>query len=198
MVGSSIANLASPSKGKLQGRRYLSPETVRKNLLPVTTADTQSPEDGEDDVVDDAAETETRTRGQGRHIEAVAAAEEGRAAPCPLPSSSVSPTAMSAMGRTASVGRGMSEKAKGKQRASVGFEDVVDDSEQGADRATRREDAKAVPEAKGRSVTVIFANEGPEGGKVDVWVEEGESVGKVKDQVSAIFCLFRLFLGVAV
>ncbi|ORY30538.1 hypothetical protein BCR39DRAFT_528610 [Naematelia encephala] len=42
---------------------------------------------------------------------------------------------------------------------------------------------------KGRHVTVIFANEGPstgEGGNLEIWVEDGESVGHVKDQIRAL------------
>lgn len=68
-----------------------------------------------------------------------------------------------------------SEKARGKQRA-------VDTSD---------EDEPALPKAKGkarkaeagRAVTVIFSNE-EAGGNLEVWVEDGESVGHVKENVS--------------
>ncbi|WOO76827.1 DSC E3 ubiquitin ligase complex subunit 3 [Vanrija pseudolonga] len=67
-----------------------------------------------------------------------------------------------------------SEKARGKQRA-------VDTSD---------EDEPAVPKAKGkarkaeagRAVTVIFSNE-EAGGNLEVWVEDGESVGHVKENI---------------
>jgi hypothetical protein len=63
-----------------------------------------------------------------------------------------------------------SEKGKGKRRAEEEEEEeeeveVVDE-----------------PVQRGRGVTVIFSNE--EGG-LEIWVEEGESVGSVKDQVGA-------------
>ena len=42
---------------------------------------------------------------------------------------------------------------------------------------------KKVKVEKGRRVTIIFSNEGKEG-NLELWVEPGETVGSVKDQVS--------------
>jgi hypothetical protein len=40
-------------------------------------------------------------------------------------------------------------------------------------------------EMRGRHVTIIFSNEAEvAGGNLEVWVDEGETVGSVKDQVS--------------
>jgi hypothetical protein len=91
--------------------------------------------------------------------------------------------------------RVMSEKAKGKRRAVAADVDVeagegtgAEEGEARASKGTGKREAVKEKEDLGRSVTIIFANEGPEGGKVDVWVEEGESVGKVKDKVSWVAC----------
>lgn len=40
-------------------------------------------------------------------------------------------------------------------------------------------------EMRGRHVTIIFSNEAEvAGGNLEIWVDEGETVGSVKDQVS--------------
>jgi hypothetical protein len=66
-----------------------------------------------------------------------------------------------------------SDKAKGKQRATSPPDEEPPTEGKGKQRA-------ADP---GRPVTVIFSNEEDAGGHLEVWVEEGESVGKVKDKV---------------
>ena len=60
--------------------------------------------------------------------------------------------------------RPLSEKSKGKQR-----QESTDDGEQ-------------PPQIKGRHVTVIFSGEDSE--NLELWVENDESVGGVKEQVS--------------
>lgn len=60
---------------------------------------------------------------------------------------------------------GLSDKAKGKQRA---------------------EPEPELPQPaheRGCNVTIIFSNEESAGGNLDVWVDEDESVGSVKDKV---------------
>lgn len=108
---------------------------------------------------------------------------------------------------------GLSEKAKGKQRATdaeaaaadatgpssssrFDEEDTFDAPSPHRSRstgATRRDDdsnsAAGPPPRRGRCVTIIFSNESEvAGGNLEVWVEEGESVGKVKDQVRLTAC----------
>lgn len=96
----------------------------------------------------------------------------------------------------------MSEKARGKQRARAlsGISAASRGDNEREDETGSREglgegsQIHSQPQARGRSVTVIFANEGPEGGKVDVWVEEGESVGMVKDQVCVYYRILLLVI----
>ena len=98
--------------------------------------------------------------------------------------------------------QGMSEKARGKQRARAlsGISAASRGDNEREDETGSREglgegsQIHSQPQARGRSVTVIFANEGPEGGKVDVWVEEGESVGMVKDQVCVYYRILLLVI----
>ncbi|CAK9784614.1 hypothetical protein CC85DRAFT_270087 [Cutaneotrichosporon oleaginosum] len=66
-----------------------------------------------------------------------------------------------------------SDKAKGKQRATTPPDDEPPTLDKGKARA---------PDV-GRPVTIIFSNEEDAGGHLEVWVEEGESVGKVKDKI---------------
>jgi hypothetical protein len=84
--------------------------------------------------------------------------------------------------------RERSDKAKGKQRA-VDVSD--DDSNQnshnagpgGSSSASKdRGKARAEP-VLGRAVTVIFSDDT---GNLEVWVDDGESVGHVKEQVSCL------------
>jgi hypothetical protein len=74
---------------------------------------------------------------------------------------------------------GLSEKSKGKQRADVDFNNDVDaeqvEGDIGGEGQARR----------GRAITIIFSNE-DSGKNLDLWIEEGESVGSVKDQVGVI------------
>lgn len=67
-----------------------------------------------------------------------------------------------------------SDKARGKQRAHSAPEDEA---------PLDKGKARAPPADQGRPVTVIFSNEEDAGGHLEVWVEEGESVGKVKDKI---------------
>jgi len=84
----------------------------------------------------------------------------------------------------------MTEKAKGKQRAVepdleaqhlLADNDCDNDDEDGSDRDIKEVGRTKVVE-RGRRVTVIFSNEEKEG-NLEVWIEPGETVGKVKDQV---------------
>ena len=88
-----------------------------------------------------------------------------------------------------------SEKSKGKQRAlEPGLNGEVDLEAQNLmaepgeiDGDTHGDGASGVRKKveKGRRVTVIFSNEGKEG-NLELWVEPGETVGSVKDQVSLL------------
>ena len=72
-----------------------------------------------------------------------------------------------------------SEKAKGKQRA---LETDTEGDEQDIPNHTTGNDE--VEKSLGRHVTIVFANESESGsGNLEMWVEEGESVGSVKEQV---------------
>lgn len=84
----------------------------------------------------------------------------------------------------------LSEKSKGKQRAID-----QDQSESLPLLTSPIEDEDPTVEVKkvrlqrGRHVTVIFSGEGDEAseGNLEIWVEDGESVGTVKEQVSVIY-----------
>ncbi|BEI89271.1 uncharacterized protein CcaverHIS019_0206330 [Cutaneotrichosporon cavernicola] len=71
-----------------------------------------------------------------------------------------------------------SDKAKGKQRAIS----PSDDEAQAPPDLPKAKGKTRAPDP-GRPVTVIFSNEEDAGGHLEVWVEEGESVGKVKDKI---------------
>jgi hypothetical protein len=69
-----------------------------------------------------------------------------------------------------------SEKAKGKQRADP-FEPIDDIAEGRPPRARPST-------SRGRGAIVIFTNEAEvSGGNLEVWIDEGESVGRLKDKV---------------
>jgi hypothetical protein len=72
----------------------------------------------------------------------------------------------------------LSDKAKGKRRATFRDEDHTDiDSDSKADGGIKEED-------RGRSVTFRFTgDEEYSTGDLDVWVDAGETVGRVKDKV---------------
>jgi len=87
---------------------------------------------------------------------------------------------------------GRSDKAKGKQRAV----DVSDDEANGtgggsgsgsasgsggSPKGKAKDSDAEKPEERGRAVTVIFSDDT---GNLEVWVEDGESVGHVKEKVS--------------
>jgi hypothetical protein len=84
----------------------------------------------------------------------------------------------------------MTEKVKGKQRAVepdleaqhlLADNDSYNDDEDDSDREIK-ESRRAKVVERGRRVTVIFSNEEKEG-NLELWIEPGETVGKVKDQV---------------
>jgi hypothetical protein len=54
-------------------------------------------------------------------------------------------------------------------------------------RAFDHDDDEQEEDERGRCVTIRFTGDG--GGDLDVWVEEGESVGSVKEKVSSVFRL---------
>ena len=109
--------------------------------------------------------------------------------------------------------RQMSEKTKGKQRAIHDIEneagsELVDDghqtyrSESPVQAGSEDEEGsgssrmgKSVKPAKkaGRCVTIIFSGEeeGTSEGNLEIWVDDGESVGSVKDQVGCRFRVLR-------
>ncbi|GMK55149.1 hypothetical protein CspeluHIS016_0202050 [Cutaneotrichosporon spelunceum] len=70
-----------------------------------------------------------------------------------------------------------SDKAKGKQRATT---PAASDDDAAEASTVRTPAASRVPDP-GRPVTVIFSNESS--GNLEVWVEEGESVARVKDKI---------------
>lgn len=78
----------------------------------------------------------------------------------------------------------MSEKSKGKQRAAN--QDTFD-----APLVTSplEEDEPRSKVVRGRHVTIIFSGEGDGAaeGNLEIWVEDDESVGTVKDQVRLLF-----------
>lgn len=80
--------------------------------------------------------------------------------------------------------RHLTDKAKGKQRAvepDLEAQHPLTDPRDQYDDTGERE--RKVKVEKGRRVTIIFSNEGKEG-NLELWVEPGETVGSVKDQVS--------------
>lgn len=100
----------------------------------------------------------------------------------------------------------MSEKTKGKQRAMSDLEDQAesspllhdpyddqldspvdeDEHEERGDVTMRKGKGRAPPKKAGRCATIIFSGEeeGTSEGNLEIWVDDGESVGSVKDQVS--------------
>lgn len=85
-----------------------------------------------------------------------------------------------------------SDKARGKQPAvdDASDDDEEEESPSGPSKGEKgKERAAAVDQ--GRPVTVIFSNESEAGGNLEVWVEDGESVGKVKDKVGTVGLAIR-------
>lgn len=81
----------------------------------------------------------------------------------------------------------LSDKAKGKRRA-------VDDDHQESSKNVEGLGAGGSPgtkrstqEERGRSITFRFTGEAVDTGDLDVWVDAGESVGRVKDKVRSRF-----------
>lgn len=83
--------------------------------------------------------------------------------------------------------RHLTDKARGKQRAVdtdvEAQHPLTDPRDDEAEPISTGEREKRVKVDKGRRVTIIFSNEGKEG-NLELWVEPGETVGSVKDQVS--------------
>ena len=75
----------------------------------------------------------------------------------------------------------LSDKAKGKRRAT----DPDDHQNDDEDRTSGKGKSKVEPveEERGRSITFRFTGEAVDSGDLDVWVDAGESVGRVKDKV---------------
>lgn len=96
------------------------------------------------------------------------------------PSAHMAPASRSKLQARRYLPEPQSDKARGKQRAVEGDDDEPLTSERRSDKGKGRAEP---PVDLGRPVTVIFSNEEDAGGHLEVWVEEGESVGKVKDKV---------------
>ena len=79
----------------------------------------------------------------------------------------------------------LSDKAKGKRRATDP-DDHQDDDENGAS-GKGKSKVEPVEEERGRSITFRFTGEAVDTGDLDVWVDAGESVGRVKDKVRSRF-----------
>jgi len=86
----------------------------------------------------------------------------------------------------------LSEKAKGKQRASsehrpsLLFPGLVQSPEDEDGPVSPVRPSSKTARRTGRAVTIIFSGEedGTSEGNLDIWVEDGESIGSVKDQAS--------------
>lgn len=159
---SSTPALSAASRTKLQGRRYLSPESPLRSL----------------DASPSSAEIEGSWSSR-------------------LPPAPPTPAGWYAHDN----GMELSEKAKGKRpvrgdslntvsSGSSGSIEEDDDFDAATIRAGSTETVYAggqvrAKQRKGRNVTVMFANAGEgEGGNLELWVEDGENVASVKDQVS--------------
>lgn len=125
--------LSPASRTKLQGRRYLSPESSLRPLDPVNDSSNTRATDGHDTehVLSDKAKGKRPVRGDSTRLDV----DEG------------------------SLDQGLYEPKGDKKKVKV---------------------------RRGRNVTVMFANAGSgETGNLELWVEDGENVGSVKDQVSS-------------
>lgn len=100
------------------------------------------------------------------------------------PSAHMAPASRSKLHARRYLPEPQSDKARGKQRALEGEDDDREPSS--SERRSEKGKSRAAPSVDlGRPVTVIFSNEEDAGGNLEVWVEEGESVGKVKDKVGS-------------
>lgn len=150
--------LSPASRTKLQGRRYLSPETPLRplDISPSTPESAYLDKAGSGYRGDQSASSTERN---GLSEKAL-----GKR-PARGPVSDSRPSAIDAdqeeRGGPEAIGLGISTgKGKGKGKAKV---------------------------VKGRNVTVMFANAGDgEGGNLELWIEDGENVAHVKDQVSPL------------
>lgn len=78
----------------------------------------------------------------------------------------------------------LSDKAKGKRRALPDDHNNDEDvNNNNASISGLRK--KAAEEERGRSITFRFTGEAVDLGDLDVWVDAGESIGRVKDKVSS-------------
>ncbi|WVF69009.1 hypothetical protein IAT40_003783 [Kwoniella sp. CBS 6097] len=96
----------------------------------------------------------------------------------------------------------ISAKDKGKGRADIDLEagpgpgpgpaeaEAEADSDEIGSKATTKggkQGKKKKKEERGRHVTIIFSNESENtGGNLEIWVEDGENVGSVKDQIKTL------------
>ena len=100
-----------------------------------------------------------------------------------------SPASRSKLGARRHISLPLTDKARGKQRASADSPEVDLEAQHLTSEPGEVDDGDAIPDGrkakveKGRRVTIIFSNEGKEG-NLELWVEPGETVGSVKDQVS--------------
>ena len=92
--------------------------------------------------------------------------------------------------------RTLSEKAKGKQRASSEpqpsgglFPNLVQSPVDEDGPSSPIKTSSKTKRRTGRAVTIIFSGEedGTSEGNLDIWVEDGESIGSVKDQVGLVW-----------
>lgn len=99
------------------------------------------------------------------------------------PSAHMAPASRSKLHARRYLPEPQSDKARGKQRA---VDDESDDDDASPSATGGKGKERAAPVDQGRPVTVIFSNESEAGGNLEVWVEDGESVGKVKDKVGTL------------
>jgi hypothetical protein len=84
----------------------------------------------------------------------------------------------------------LSEKAKGKRpvRGDPAKDgSSIDPNENEDDESLLDTATKTAREKRGRNITIMFANAGEgDGGNLELWVEDGENIANVKDQVRSI------------
>jgi hypothetical protein len=80
----------------------------------------------------------------------------------------------------------LSDKAKGKRRALPDDHNNEGDGSSNNNASYSGLRKKPVEEERGRSITFRFTGEAVDLGDLDVWVDAGESVGRVKDKVRIV------------
>lgn len=79
-----------------------------------------------------------------------------------------------------------SDRSKGKQKAED--QDEIEAQRSYPFPGPSSPESPSTPQGTGRPVNVIFSGEGAEGGgNLQIWIEEGQSVGSVKDQVCVAY-----------